>query len=147
MIRDGDLAASATRDHRRMDVNAVADDFGRHVIVLEHGAGQAGRAVADRRHAVEQMRGVARAGGDALERLLVGRAGMSERHSMSVAVERCESGRCAPSISGAIVTMPTSGRAAAISLEDRFAGELAFRPRSARADAGTRSVARLCIPD
>ena len=44
--------------------------------------------MADRRHAIEQMRRVTRAGADALERLLVGRAGVSERHVMPVRGER-----------------------------------------------------------
>jgi len=63
-------------------VKSVADDFRRDLLGLQHGAGEAGRAVAERRHAVEEMRRVARAGGDRLERLLVGRAGVAERHPM-----------------------------------------------------------------
>ena len=47
MIRDGDLAAIATRTIDGMDVNAVADELRRHVVVLEHGSGQA-RARDDR---------------------------------------------------------------------------------------------------
>ena len=71
-----------------MHVHAVADDLGRHLVVLEHGAGQAGRAMAERRHAIEEVRRVTRAGADALERLFVRRAGMSERHVMPVRGER-----------------------------------------------------------
>ena len=65
-----------------MDVDAVADDFRRDFVGLQHRAGQPGRAMAERRHAVEEMRRVARAGGDRRERLLVGGRGVAERDAM-----------------------------------------------------------------
>ena len=50
---------------------------------LQHGAGEARRAMVQRRHAVEQMRRVPRAGGDRRERLFVGRRRVAERHAVS----------------------------------------------------------------
>ena len=46
-----------------------------------------GRAMAERRHAVEQMRRVPRARRDRRERLVVGRAGVAERHAMPARAE------------------------------------------------------------
>ncbi len=73
-----------------MHVDAVADNLGRHLVMLEDGARQPWRAMPDGRHAIEEMRGVPRAGVDALERLLVRRAGVSERHAMAVRGERAD---------------------------------------------------------
>ncbi len=66
-----------------MHVNAVADELRGDFVGLQNRAGEAGRAMVERRHAVEQMRRLAGAGGDCRERFLVGRRRMTERHAMS----------------------------------------------------------------
>ena len=58
-------------------MNPIADEFGHHIIVLENRSGQPRGTVTDWRHAVEQMRRLTRAGGDAVECLLVGCARVS----------------------------------------------------------------------
>ena len=83
IVRSTPLGADRRRRDRRMHVVAVADDLRRHGVLGQHGAGQPGRAVRHRRHPVEQVRGVARAGGDAGQRLLVGRGRVAERHAMA----------------------------------------------------------------
>ena len=75
---------------------------------------EAGRAMRHRRHAVEEMRGLARAGGDgrhapARRSRPSGRATRDARRD-----EVRARGRGPPASSGATVTMPTSARCAAI---------------------------------
>ena len=82
--------------HRRMDVKAVADDLGRDFLGLKDGAGQPGRAVAEGRHAIEQMCRLTRAGRDRRERLVVGRRRMAERHA--VAARRQPSDQVDPAV-------------------------------------------------
>ena len=77
----------------RMDVDAVADDLGRDQVALEDGADEAGLAMAERRHAVEQVRRVTRARGDAFARLRVGGARMAERDAVAVLRRGRQSGR------------------------------------------------------
>ena len=84
MIRSARFAASATRIIAGMHVHAVADQLGDHLVALEHRAGETRRAMADRRHAIEEMRRLPRAGANAVDRLVVGRARVSERHVMPV---------------------------------------------------------------
>ena len=71
-----------------MHMHAVTDDLGHHIVVLEDSAGQARGAVPERRHAIEEVRRVPRAGVDAGERLLVRGAGMPERYVVPEATER-----------------------------------------------------------
>ena len=65
-----------------MHVDAVADDFRGDFVGLQHGADQTRRAMAERRHPVEEVRGLARAGVDRGERFFVGRTRMAQRHAM-----------------------------------------------------------------
>ncbi len=67
MMRDGRLGRQRDPHHRRVHVHTVADNLGADVVVLEHRAREPGCAMADRRHAIEQMRRLTRARGDALE--------------------------------------------------------------------------------
>ena len=69
-------------------MHAVTHDLGHHIVVLEDGAGQARSSMAERRHAIEEVRRVPRAGVDAGERLFVRGAGMSERYMVPEAAER-----------------------------------------------------------
>ena len=107
------LGAHRHPHHRRMHVEAVADHLARDRVVGEHRAGQPGRPVRQRRHPVEQMRGMARAGvdrrpGPARRSRPSGRATRGvRRHQPGDEVER-------PSSSGASVTRRTEGRCASI---------------------------------
>ena len=58
------LGADGRGRDRGMHVVAVADDLRRHGVLGQDGAGQAGGAVRERRHPVEQVGGVAGSGGD-----------------------------------------------------------------------------------
>ena len=84
MIREVCLAASATRTIAGMDVHAVAHQLRRDVVVLEYRGRETGLAMAERRHPVEQMCRLPRAGVDPGERLLVGGARVTERDVMAV---------------------------------------------------------------
>ncbi len=108
-------------------MDAVADDLGRHVVVLEHGAGQPGGTMADGRHAIEQMRRVPGAGVDALERLFVRRARVAERHAMAVRGERADQSERAVDL-GRDGDDPDVGPRRRNLVEDRLAGELALGP-------------------
>ena len=66
-----------------MHVKTVADELGGHLVGLQNRAHQTRRSVTERRHAVEEMGRVTRAGGNGLERLIVGRPGMSQRHAVA----------------------------------------------------------------
>ena len=66
-----------------MDVGTVADNLCGDLVGLQDGAGKPWRAVTKRRHAVEEVGGLARPGGDRRERLLVSGRRMTERHPMS----------------------------------------------------------------
>ena len=66
-------------DHRGVDVYAVAHHFGEDVIVIQRGAHQAGVAVMERRHGVEEMRGMRGARVEAGHGLIVSRRGMAQR--------------------------------------------------------------------
>ena len=52
-------------------MHAVTHDLSHHIVVLEDGAGQARSSMAERRHAIEEVCRVPRAGVDAGERLFV----------------------------------------------------------------------------
>ena len=67
-----------------MHVNAVADQLGDDLVGSSTAPASPGRAMRQRRHPIEEMRRVPRAGANACQRLLVGRAGMPERHAMAV---------------------------------------------------------------
>ena len=73
-----------------MDVHAVAHQLGDDVIRFEDRARQPGRPMRRRHHAIEEMRRLARARANALEPLLVGRAGMAQRHVMTVRDETAD---------------------------------------------------------
>ena len=88
MVRSTRLARMAAVATAGMHVIAVADDLRRHGVLGQHGAGQAGRAVRQRRHPVEQVGGVPGAGGDPRQRLLVGRGRVAQRHPMAGGHER-----------------------------------------------------------
>ena len=88
MTRDGPFAASRCAMHRRMHVMAVADELGRDVVAREHRAGESRLAMRHRPHAIEEMRRLARAGGDRRLAFLERRAGMSERHAHAGRGER-----------------------------------------------------------
>src|SRR5207249_12334654 len=75
-----DLTTFPTRTLFR---SAVADELGGHLVGLQNRADQTRRSVTERRHAVEEMGRVTRAGGNGLERLIVGRPGMSQRHAVA----------------------------------------------------------------
>ena len=77
------LGAHRQPHHRRVDVEAVADHLARDLVVGEHGPGQAGRPVRQRRHAIEQVRRVAGPGGDPGLGLVERRRRMAERHPMA----------------------------------------------------------------
>ena len=66
-----------------MHVKAVADDFRRDFIGRQHRAGEAGHAVIERRHPVEQVRRLLRTSGNGRTGLVVARRGMSQRHAMT----------------------------------------------------------------
>ena len=70
-----------------MDMKPVADHLGRDFVGLQNCSCESGRAMVKRRHAIEQMRRLPRAGGDAGERLLEGRARVSEGY---IVASRCE---------------------------------------------------------
>ena len=67
-----------------MNVIAVADDFRRDFFALQDGAGQARCAMSERRHAVEQMRRMLRAGRDRLRPASYVAAGVPQRHPRSM---------------------------------------------------------------
>src|SRR5262245_50479337 len=73
-----------------MHVHAVANNLGGDVVVIEHSRRQPGRAVEEWRHAIEEMRRVARTGRDCLERLLVRSARMPKRDKVSVRGETAD---------------------------------------------------------
>ena len=126
-------------------MDAVADDLGGHLVVLEHGARQSWSAVADRRHAIEEMRGLPRAGVDALERLLVRRAGVPERHAMAVRGERADERDRALEL-GRDGDDPDIGPRRRDLVENRLPGKIAFDRRTPRAAADTRAVGRRDTP-
>ncbi len=64
-------------------MKAVADNLGRGLVRLQHGAHQPRCAVIQRPHAVEEVGGLPGSSLYGGERFLVGRAGMSKRHAMS----------------------------------------------------------------
>ena len=66
-----------------MHVVAVADELRGHLFAREHRAGKARSPVGDRRHPVEQMRGVPGAGLDRGDRRVEVRAGVPERHAVT----------------------------------------------------------------
>ena len=79
-----------------MHVMAVADDFSSDFVGLEDGACKSWRAMLERRHAIEQMCRLPRAGGNCRERFLVRRVRMPERHV--VAARRQPAHEIQPSI-------------------------------------------------
>ncbi len=113
-------------------VDQLAGDPG-----LERRSDKAGLAVMQRRHRVEQMGGVAGAGADACERLLVGwrRSGPSRRSrrpALSVSINGS-----APGSSGAIVTIRSVSPATATqALEQRRVGREHVRRVLGAAAAG-----------
>ena len=70
-----------------MDMDTVTDDFRGDLLALQHGSSKARRAMTDRRHAVEQVRRLPRAGTNGCERFLVGGARVSQRDVMSACDE------------------------------------------------------------
>jgi hypothetical protein len=64
-------------------MEAVADHLGRHRFVGQHRPGESRGPVRQRRHPVEEMRGVTGAGVDGRQRLLEGGGRMAERHAVS----------------------------------------------------------------
>ena len=83
----GPLRRERQPHESRVDVHAVANHLGRNRLVLEDGAGEARRPMAHRRHAIEEVRRLPRAGFDSCDRLLVARARVTERDSKSRADE------------------------------------------------------------
>ena len=67
---------------------AVADDLRGDIVGLQHRAGEARCAMMERRHAVEEMRGLPRARRHRRDRFLVGRARVPERHAMAARGEQ-----------------------------------------------------------
>ena len=63
-----------------MDVMAVANQLRRHIVIGEDSADEAGIAMRCGPHPIEQMCGVARAGGKRFLRLIERRARMADRH-------------------------------------------------------------------
>ena len=127
MMRSGRLAARAARmiagctwTPSQMSSAVTSSDS-------RIAAGKSRRLVMHRRHRVEEMRRLARAGANAFVRLPRRRRrnGRATRDDRATRGSRISSRP--PSISGATVTIPTSGRAAAISLQDVLAGPLAAR--------------------
>ena len=94
-----------------------------------HGAGEPGGAVADGSHAIEQMGRMPRAGADALERLLVRGAGVSERDVMAVSGQRTDEGDCAVDF-GRDGHDPDVGPRRRNLGKDRLAGEVTFGNRA-----------------
>ena len=80
-------------DERWVDVIAVANHLGRDFFALENGPGQARRAVAEGRHAIEQVGRMARPGGDCFEALLERRRRMAHRDAESARHRAIEPGR------------------------------------------------------
>ena len=80
------------RDDRPRDdvvhVVAVAHELGPDGRAVDDGADESRRAVRERRHAIEDVRGVPASGVDAGQPLLVRRGGMPERHDVSRVGER-----------------------------------------------------------
>jgi hypothetical protein len=56
-----------------VDVHAIAHDFRRDFVMLEHGTDKPRCPMADRRHPVEEMRRLTRPSGDACQRLVIRR--------------------------------------------------------------------------
>ena len=81
-MRDGLLGGDRGSDERWMNMKAVADDFRGDLLGLENRPDQPRRAMAERRHAVEEMRRLPRARGNRGKGLIVGRRGMPERYAM-----------------------------------------------------------------
>jgi hypothetical protein len=65
-------------------VNAVANQLRRHVVAFEDGRSETGYAVANRCHAIEQVRRLPGAGFDPCDRLFVSGARVPERNVMTV---------------------------------------------------------------
>lgn len=64
-----------------MDVMAVANQLRRDLVGLQDRADQAGRPVPERRHPIEEMRGLPRPGLNRREPFLVARARVPQRHA------------------------------------------------------------------
>ena len=117
--------------HGRVHVVAVADQLRGHVLARQHGARQSGRAMRQRRHAVEEMRGVPRAGVEGGHRLIEVGAGVAERHAVAGGAQRAHQIETALEL-GRQVTMPTSARQAAITSRISLPGERRLGARRER---------------
>ena len=106
IAHDGNAARRAAGEaphepeHRRVDVQPVGDHPDRDPLVLEDGRGRPGFAVVERRHRVEQVRRVSRAGLDPAPHLLVAGVGVPDRDHDATGCQGLDHGQRARQLGG-----------------------------------------------